>query len=166
MKKIISVFLSVVMLITVVSAAFSVFAAGGNVQSIESTTKVNKITVEVNGNESNDVTYEKDPTDPTKITFTYTGDGELEGWEFPGMTEGVDYKIISEDGDSITIQIINGYDGPIVANAIVKEETTKKKKSNDKKKSPKTGAASASVIAAAGVGVAVLAALKRKSDEE
>lgn len=165
MKKIISVLLSVVMLLSVSTAAVSVFAAD-NVNSIESTTKGNKITVEVNGNESNDVTYEKDPTDPTKITFTYTGDGELEGWEFPGMTEGVDYKIISEEGDSITIQIINGYDGPIVANAIVKEETTKKKKSNEKKKSPKTGAATVSVAAAAGVGVAMLAALKRKSDEE
>ena len=164
MKKVISILLSVVMLVTLSVSAVSVFAED-NVLSPESTTKSNKITVEVNGNESNDVTYEKDPTDPTKITFTYTGDGELEGWEFPGMTEGVDYKIISEDGDSITIQLLNGYDGPVIANAIVKDDSGKKK-SNDKKKSPRTGAAAVSVAAAAGVGVAMLAALKRKSDEE
>ncbi len=164
MKKIISVVLSILMLISVASASSVVFAAGGNVQSIESTTKANKINVEVNGNETNDVIYEKDPTDPTKITFTYTGDGELQGWEFPGMTEGVDYKIISEDGNSITIQLLNGYDGPVTANAIVKETTTKKKKDNEKKKSPKTGAVSASAVAVAGAGVAILAAMKKRED--
>lgn len=163
MKKILSVVLSVVMLICASSVATVAFAE--NVNSIESTTKANKITVEVNGNETTDVIYEKDPEDPTKITFTYTGDGELEGWEFPGMTEGEDYIIISEEGDSITIQLINGYEGDVIANAIVKESTTKKKKHNDDRKSPKTGAVTAGAVAVAGAGVAVLAALKKRDEE-
>ncbi len=162
MKKVISIILSLVMLISVSAVAVSASAA---VLSPESTTKSNKINVEVNGNETTEVIYEKDPQDPTKITFTYTGDGELEGWEFPGMTEGEDYIIISEDDNSITIQLINDYDGDVTANAIVKETTTKKKKSNDDRKSPKTGAATATAVAVAGAGVAVLAALRKKSED-
>lgn len=168
MKKIISVVLSLVMICSVSMAATSVFAAGGNVQSIESTTKkTNPLHTEVNGNETDDVKVTVDKDDPTKITFTYTGDGDLQGWEFPGITEGQEYIILSEDGNSITIQIINGYEGTVTANAIVKETTTKKKKKNDKKKSPKTGAsAAAAVVAVAGAGVAVLAASSKKRDEE
>ena len=161
MKKIISVILAIAMLVSVTAISITAF---GVVDSIESTTKKNPITVEVNGNETNDVTYEEDDDDPSQITFTYTGDGELQGWEFPGMVEGQDYEIISEDGNSITIRIINGYDGPIVANAIVKDTTTGKK-GNEKKKSPRTGAGAATAVVAAGVGLAVLALAKKKNEE-
>ncbi|MBE6817320.1 MAG: hypothetical protein E7520_06445 [Ruminococcaceae bacterium] len=165
MKKIISIVLSLVMLLSVSAAATSVFAAD-NVQSIESTTKMtNPIHTEVNGNETDEVKVTPDKDDPTKITFTYTGDGDLQGWEFPGITEGQEYIIVSEEGNSITIQIINGYKGPITANAIVKEDTTSKKKKNNKKKSPKTGAAAGAAIAAAGAGIAVLAATKKRDED-
>ena len=160
MKKIISVILAIAMLVSVTAIASTVFGA---VESIESTTKKNQITVEVNGNETNDVVYEEDDDDPSQITFTYTGDGDLQGWEFPGMVEGRDYEIISEDGNSITIRILD-YDGPIIANAIVKDTTTGKK-GNEKKKSPRTGAGTATAVAALGVGVAVLALAKRKNEE-
>lgn len=170
MKKVISIILSLVLLISV-SAVTTVPAFAAKVVSPESTTKQEgpNIIGEVNGNQSSDVVYEKDPQDPTKITFTYTGDGELTGWEFPGMIEGQDYIIVSQDGNSITIQLINGYDGDVIANAIVKDkkgETTtgQSQKSNGNSKSPKTGAATASAVAVAGAGVAVLAALKKKND--
>lgn len=164
MKKILSVILSLVMLLSVGAATFSAFAAVG---SIESTTKQNKIILEVNGKTSTDVSYERDPENPRKITFTYDGDGELIGWEFPGMEEGVDYEIIKEKGNFITILVYESYTGDVVANAIVKEATTKETtKKSKKKKSPKTGAASAAGIIAMGAGAAVLTALKKKEDAE
>lgn len=166
MKKIISIVLSLVMLLSVSVASVNAFAA--TVGSIESTTKQNKVIVQVNGKPSNDVSYERDPDDPRKITFTYDGDGELIGWEFPGLTEGIDYEIIAEDGDSITIKLADDYDGEITANAIVDEESDTTKattKKSGKKTSPKTGAGMAGV-AAMGAGAAILAALKKKEDAE
>ena len=83
------------------------------------------------------------------------------------MTEGVDYEIIREKGDSITILVSAEYDGEVIANAIVKEATTKETtKKNKKEKSPKTGAASLAGIAAMGAGAAILTALKKKEDAE
>lgn len=173
MKKVLSVILSVIM-------AFSVFAVSATtamaaVGSIESTSKKNNIIVEVNGQTTTDVVFEVDPNDPNKITFTYTGDGELIGWEF-NITEGQQYEVISEEGNSITILLINGYDGEVIARAIIKtneggegEETTKKTvkpNSNKGDKSPKTGVAAASGLAVAGAGVAILTALKKKNDAE
>ena len=89
------------------------------------------------------------------------------------MKEGKDYVVTSEEGNSITIELINGYDGKVVANALVDNgsETTKgnkgtTKKTDKKSTSPKTGAVSAAGIAVAGAGVAMLAALKKKSSDE
>ena len=164
MKKILSILLSVVMLVSVSAAAVNVFAT---VQSQETTKTTSKVTVEVNGNTSKDVTYQTDPDDPAKITFTYDGTGTLEGWEFDGMVEGVDYKIVSQDGNSITIELLNDYDGDITANALVEETTTKKSsEGSGKGKSPKTGAATATGIAAAGAGAAILLALRKREDAE
>lgn len=162
MKKIISLVVSAAMLISVLCFATSAFAAG--VVSPEHTTEENQIVTEVNGNESDDVKVTKDPDDPTKITFEYTGDGDLQGWEFPGMKEGKDYIILYEDGNKITIQLINGYKGKVIANAIVKNASSKKKKSGDKK-SPKTGASAAAAVAVAGAGIAILAAARKKNEE-
>ncbi len=165
MKKIISILLSVVMLVSVSAVAVNVFA---DVESQETTKATSKVTVEVNGNTSKDVTYQTDPDDPATITFTYEGDGTLEGWEFDGMVEGVDYEIVSQDGNSITIRLLDDYDGDIVANALVDEAetTTKKSGGNGSGKSPKTGAATATGIAAAGAGAAILLALRKREDAE
>ena len=163
MKKLISVLLSVVMLVSVSAVSMSAFAA--TVQSYEETTINNKITLEVNGKTATDITYERDPEDPNVITFTYTGDGELLGWEFPGMVEGTDYEILSEDGNSITIQVSPDYTGEIVANAIVKDANGKTTKKNGSATSPKTGVG-ATGLAVAGAGAAILLALKKKDDAE
>ena len=81
-----------------------------------------------------------------------------------------DYKVISVDGNTITIQLINGYEGDVIGNAIVDfkgETTTKKAPRKDKKsRSPKTGATMATGLALAGAGAAVLAAMKKKQDAE
>ena len=169
MKKILSVVLSLVMLLSVSVATVNAFAAVG---SIESTTTSIKVINEVNGQVNDDVIMEQDPTNPRKFTFTYTGDGELIGWEFPGMVKGTDYQILSEEGNAITILVSDAYKGEVIANAIVRydeeEETTKKEttKKSEKSKSPKTGAAAAAGFVAMGAGAAILTALKKKEDAE
>ena len=167
MKKIISVLLSVVMLVSVSVVSVNAFAE--TVASQQTTKKAITTNGEVNGSTSNEVKYTPDDNDPAKFTFTYTGTGSLEDWEFPGMVEGVDYQIVSQDGNSVTIKLLNGYSGNVTANAIVEdeeeEEETEVEKSN-KGKSPKTGATTATGIAAAGAGAAILLALRKKEDAE
>ena len=162
MTKLISVLLSVVMLVSVSALSINAFA---DVQSQQTTKSSSKVTVEVNGNTSKDVTYQTDPNDPATITFTYNGDGTLEGWEFDGMVEGVDYQVISEDGNSITIELLNGFEGDIDANALV-DKDSEGTKGNGKGKSPKTGAATATGLAAAGAGAAILLAMRKREDAE
>lgn len=172
MKKIISLVLSLVMAISV-GAMATIPAMAKDVVSPHSTTKAVDISTKVNGSTSKDITFNRDKDDENVITFTYNGKGNLTGWEFPGMKEGKDYVVTSEEGNSITIELINGYDGKVVANALVDNgsETTKgnketTKKTDKKSTSPKTGAVSAAGIAVAGAGVAMLAALKKKSSDE
>ena len=145
MKKILSILLAAMLAFSALGAtSMMAFAASNTVASPEHTTRDNDKIGQVNGKVSDDVDYEVDPTDPTKISFTYTGNGDFQNWQFPGMTEGKDYKVISVDGNTITIQLINGYEGDVIGNAIVKfqgETTTKKAPRKDKKsRSPKTGA--------------------------
>ena len=176
MKKILSVVLSLVMLFSVGAISVNAFAAVG---SVEETKGAIEIVTEVNGKPSDDITHATDPDEPRKITFTYTGDGELIGWEFPGMVEGTDYTIVSEDGNAITILVADAYAGEVIANAIVnedeeEEETTTKKETTTKAttvksestKSPKTGAAASAGLLAMGAGAAILTALKKKEDAE
>ena len=181
MKKVISIVLSLVMLLSVGMASVNALAV--TVGSYESTTKPfdNKIITRVNGKDSNEIDYEKDD-DKREITFTYTGEGKVADWEFPGMTEGVDYIVVARGDNWITIKVLEDYDGDIIADAILEEpsseeptaepttapesttaETTKK---NEEQKSPATGASVAAGVAAMGAGAAILAALKRKNDAE
>ena len=169
MKKILSILLAAMLAFSALGAtSMMAFAASNTVASPEHTTRDNDKIGQVNGKVSDDVDYEVDPTDPTKISFTYTGNGDFQNWQFPGMTEGKDYKVISVDGNTITIQLINGYEGDVIGNAIVDfkgETTTKKAPRKDKKsRSPKTGATMATGLALAGA--AVLAAMKKKQDAE
>lgn len=177
MKKLISVIMSVIMAASVCSVAVIPAMAAKSVASPGKTTQTVEVNVEVNGSTTNDVIYDKDNDDPSVITFTYTGDGDITGWEFPGMELGVDYNIISESDDhkTITIQLIKDedgnyvYDGVVTAKAIVDDTTAPTKQNTNKDKdstSPKTGAVSAAGIAIAGAGVAILTALKKKKDEE
>ena len=169
MKKIISVVLSIVLLVSVGMATIPAFAIVGSQESVTTPTH-NKIIPQVNGKDDNDVTWEWISDNPKTIKFTYNGDGTLQDWDFGDLEEGVDYRIVEKDGNSITIELLNDYDGEIVANAIVKEEgesTTSAKtttSANKSSTSPKTGAAAAAGIAAMGAGVAILTALKKKED--
>lgn len=172
MKKLLSVLLATMMAFAAVTVTtISAFAADTSVASPETTV----VTIEkigyVNGAPSKLVTYSADENDPTCITFTYKGTGRLIGWEFPELTEDKEYEVVSEEGNSITVQLINGYTGRVIANAIVEEngttgaseETTAKK--SESSESPATGSAAAAGIALAGAGAAVLIALRKKDAE-
>lgn len=175
MKKLLSVLLAAMMAFAAVSVTtISAFAADTNVSSPETTVLTIEKIGYVNGVASKLVTYSAAENDPTQITFTYTGSGKLVGWEFPELTEDKEYEVVSEEGNSITVQLINGYTGRVIANAIVEEngttgtaevtEATTAKKS-ESSESPATGSAAAAGIALAGAGAAVLIALRKKDAE-
>ncbi len=177
MKKVLSVLLAVAMIVSVGVSSAVVAMAAPTVESIQSTTKRPAPTIgEVNGQTSTDVRYEIDPNDPNKITFTYVGDGELVGWEFlpETLVEGTNYRIVTQSGNAITIELINGYNGEVIANAIVKfpegdepEKTTKTTvKKNTGSKSPDTGVVTGAGLGVAAAGAAILVALKKKDDAE
>ncbi len=169
MKKILSILLSVLMVASVLFVSV-VPAMAKTYGSQISTTAARKITVLVNGKGTNDITYKVDDNDKNKITFTYNGDGDLEGWNFGGLVEGVDYTVLSEEGNSITIQL-DASVGDVTASASVDEgdEATKPgdttAKPDNGGTSPATGASLAGV-AVAGAGVAMLLGLKKKNDAE
>ncbi len=187
MKKVLSIILSLVMAVSVGMLATPVFAVVGSQETTAPITH-NKIIPQVNGKDDGSVKYDWVSDDPKQIKFTYDGDGTLEDWEFGDLEEGVDYKVIDRDGNTITIELMDAtYDGDIIANAIVDEEeeeesTTEEEEEEEEDEttttqqsptttqrnegtvSPKTGATAAAGIAALGAGVAILTAIKKKED--
>ncbi len=181
MKKILSVLIAVLMSVSVLTVAAMPAMASVSSPSPVVIDENAKPTVEVNGQVTEtDVTYSPDPNDATTITFVYTGDGELTGWEDNleelGLVEGVDYTAVVNPDGSYTIKLISDEaiiawnEGKIVVNALVNfPETTQPAKKDDSKKSPKTGASAmmlAGGFAAAGAGFAVITASRKKNDEE
>jgi len=158
MKKLVSILLSVLMVVAVCAMSVSAFALDPVVSP--SRDKDINIITEVNGKPSKDVTVEQDKDNPRVYTFTYTGKGDFKRWEFPGSEEGKHYRIISKDGKTITVEILEGWYGDFTANAIVENAPQK----DDSGKSPKTGAAALGV-AAMGAGAAIIAAVKRRKND-
>lgn len=147
MKKLISIMLCVMMLIGVCSATTAVaYAAKNPIYSPETTVKHVQITVTLNGESSNHTEYKHDKDNDKVITFTYTGNGTLIGWDFdnnnPPLVEGVDYRIISQDENSITIELLGDYAGQnFWVNAIDDNPNPSTSKRNESQKSPDTGSA-------------------------
>lgn len=180
MKKVLSILLSIVMIFSVFSASTIAYAKKNPIYSPETTVKHIHITVTLNGESSNKTEYVQDKENDRIITFTYTGDGVLIGWEFDynneGLVEGVDYIVISQDENSITIEILGDYSGEnFWVNAIDKhpDETTSESsesttetttgKRNDSQKSPDTGA-SALGLGIMLAGSAILVASRKKHE--
>lgn len=163
MKKLISVILSVMMVLSL--GAISVMPVMAATVNSEEPVNPGVVSGQVNGQNSNDVTFVVSPANPMEYTFTYGGNYEFLGWEFNGLETG-DYTVVSENGKTITIQLTaSGANKDFVANAKVKAPTTPTKPSTGDKdtsgKSPSTGVAIGG-IAVAGAGVAMLAALKKR----
>lgn len=173
MKKILTILLALAMVFSVGMSTTTAMAKDPII-SPETTVKNIVIKVTLNGETSNHTSFKPDPNNPNIITFTYTGDGILVGWEYIDGVEGVDYIILSQDENSITIQILPAYKGETIwMNAIDEypdESTTKddKKptdksttvKKDDSTKSPNTGAATG--LGIAGAGLAILIATRKK----
>lgn len=163
MKKLISVILSVMMVLSL--GALSVMPVMAATVNSEEPVNPGVVSGQVNGQNSNDVTFVVSPANPMEYTFTYGGNYEFLGWEFNGLETG-DYTVVSENGKTITIQLTaSGANKDFVANAKVKAPTTPTTPSTSDKdtsgKSPSTGVAIGG-IAVAGAGVAMLAALKKR----
>lgn len=163
MKKLISVILSVMMVLSL--GALSVMPVMAATVSSEEPVNPGVVSGQVNGQNSNDVTFVISPANPMEYTFTYGGNYEFLGWEFNGLETG-DYNVVSENGKTITIQLTaSGANKSFVANAKVNVPTTPTTPSTGDKdtsgKSPSTGVAIGG-IAVAGAGVAMLAALKKR----
>ena len=188
MKKLLSIILSAIMAVSMCTA-FALPVLAADVKSPTAATLQNdKATVTVNGENKQGVVYSPSSTNPNEITFKYDGDGTLTGWENNlaalGLVEGTDFKLAQNADGSLTITFISQNAvtqwnaGKVSVNALVdfeeetseevieeEEETTKK---NASSKSPSTGASTAVLagsIAAAGAGIAVLAASKKRDVE-
>lgn len=184
MKKLLSVILAAVMTISVF--ALSVMPAmAADVQSPTASTAVNKGPItQVNGvNNFKDVVFSKDSNKTGAVTFTYTGEGTLKGWEENmtalGFTKGEDYTAVQNKDGSFTITFLNEdaiaafENGDLIVNAIVDmgngtTSVTASTKKNDSSKSPATGISTAAIagsVAIMGAGIAVLSATKKRDAE-
>lgn len=174
MKRAFSIVLSLIMAICCIGLTTVSAVAAPYVGSVETTTKQFDADVTVNGKPSVDGKYEivdvnQDVEYTVKVEFNYTGSEPLQGWEIPGLTEGTDYVIISSDGNTLVIGIINDDITYVKANAITalgedNSTTTVPATTNNDKKSPSTGVSTAAAVAVASMAGAVsLLAAKRKS---
>lgn len=139
------------------------------VGSIETTGRGLIIEVTVDNEESIHGIFETvdNPQDrgyEVEVEFNYTGDRPLEYWEVPGLVEGVDYVIVSQEGTTIKIGILDPDIDYIWANAVTGEAPKKPSAEKDtNRKSPNTGVGVASAVTVFGVGALVLAVKKRKN---
>lgn len=125
MKKFISIALSAVMLISAGAiSAMPVMAApvaspGHSEVTTRPASETEPTIITVNSGNSTKTNYTKSGS---QYTFKYNGGGKVTGWEFPGMTEGVDYKLISmsDDKTNVTIELTeSGKQKQVKANALV-----------------------------------------------
>ncbi len=179
MKKLLSVMLAVMMSVSVLAiSAIPAFA----VVSPTATTAADKgPTTQVNGVDNDtDVTYTPDKDDSYTITFEYTGEGTLIGWEENlndlGFVEGTDYTKTENSDGTLTICFLTDesyeayQNGDVIVNALVEFDTTTTSAAttNDSSTSPDTGIATSVIagsVAVVGAGVAVLSATKKKDAE-
>lgn len=190
MKKIISLVIAAMMAVSMFAVTIPAMAA--NVSSpTAATLEEGKAKTTVNGETRQGVTYTVNAQNKKEVTFTYNGEGTFKSWtdnlSSLGLAEGTDYTKVANADGSQTITFISQKaitawnNGSVVVNAVVEfadattevtaEEKTSKAtepKKNSSSKSPATGASSAvmaGAIAAAGAGIAVLAATKKKEND-
>ena len=102
MKKITSVFLSLMFIITTISIGSITAFAETTSKYWEPKPGHQDVTPCVNGVEFGGEIGDYYDRETGQITFTYEGEGVVTGWEFPLSQEGKDYEIISQEGNKIT----------------------------------------------------------------
>lgn len=102
MKKIASVFLSLMFIITTISIGSITAFAETTSKYWEPKPGHQDVTPYVNGVKFGGEIGDYYDRETGQITFTYEGEGVVTGWEFPLSQEGKDYEIISQEGNKIT----------------------------------------------------------------
>lgn len=106
MKKLITTFLSFLFTVLAVLSVCQVSFAETSTRYWEPRPNAQDALGCVNGEASAHIYTEADPeTGGCKITCD--AEGTLIGWEFPLLEEGKDYKIISQNGNSIIIKLLS-----------------------------------------------------------
>lgn len=170
MKKFLAIVVSVMMVLSVGFSSAIVASAATSYQSNQTTPDTIQTSATVNGAATADIKVKVDPNNPKKVTFKYTGTGTVNKWNFYDgngalLTEGVDYTVVV-DPNTATVTVVSNVE-KIVADAIIgSAKPVKPTKPNKGNQSPNTGAMGLTGLAVAGAGVAVLTAMKRKSDAE
>lgn len=108
MKKIISILIAFAVVLSAISiSTISAFA--------ETTTKYwepisdpQGVAGYVNGEYNGDAIYMAADTENDATRIEYSGEGKVKGWEFPTLTEGKDYKIISQYDNIIIVKFSVG----------------------------------------------------------
>lgn len=184
MKKLLSIFLAVMMM-TAVATANAVPSFAAWFSSIESADKDIVINITVDGQDSIHGEYNHINKDEASgghfpvIDFVYKGDKDILHWEVIDLEEGKDYNIIKQEDKLLQLEIINPTITEVLVNVVttdsenagngevvsrVDEPTTSTVKNPDKSlTSPNTGAGvmTASAVAT-GVGVALLGATRKR----
>ena len=177
MKKLLSIVLSVIIAVCACTAtaipalAISVRSPGGTVVHDANDPLVNS-------KKSNKVTGNSVKPGSNEITFTYTGDGTLKGWQIidkdgnavPVGNNDPSYRIVKQEGNTLVIEVLDWdkWESPdgYTVNALVEGET-QEGSGDSSSKSPGTGAVSIAFasMAAAGAGVAILGLTKKRDAE-
>lgn len=117
MKKFISLFSAIVMVISVFSFNALTAFAKENYQKVDFS-QIQDFAVFVNDEIADDVTVTYD-ADKEQHTFKYEGKGTVTEWQFPRAEENKDYKIISKSNNEVVIKLINQYKAIPYINAVV-----------------------------------------------
>lgn len=118
MKKQISTLLASILLVVSLLVAVPAFAADSDFPE-PNWGYIQDISVYVNGKYDPDHVETVYDQESDAHTFTYIGSGKLTGWEFPWSVEGMDYELLSESGNSVTLRFINEYHGIPYVNVLV-----------------------------------------------
>lgn len=166
MKRFISIILSALILVSALATSALAFAKDP-VISPETTSEHIHVVVTLHGKDSNHTSFHYNKKDGTYV-FKYTGSGNLIGWDFdynnPPLVEGVDYEIISQEGNTIVIKILPGYKGEkFWVNAVddLPPEGSETERNNSQK-SPNTGDLFTIATCSIGLGMALVGITKKR----
>lgn len=107
MKKIISAFLSLAVILAITAlCSFSAFAET-TARYWEPRPNCQDVTPCVNGVEFGGEIGSEYNRSTDEHLFTYEGEGTVTGWEFPLSEEGKDYEVTAINGSSISIKLVN-----------------------------------------------------------
>lgn len=116
MKKIISVFIASIVLLSTISLCTITSFAEETTKYWEPRPNSQDAIGCVNGEPAEDMIYSVADEEYDACRTEYLGEGKVTGWEFPTLTEGVDYEIIKQYDNTIIVKF--EYGAPYI-NALV-----------------------------------------------